>query len=349
MIDLLPERKLDKQPLKPLQNGESNIALQTPVTPNNTGSELRALAARLEADFRKFGIKPFSGSEVKRVLGGIEAQFFPQATVDLTPVEHLLPAATSPKANIVQERPVQRISSTKPIKIERPEPKGKSILDMRILGLSDEEFKEEWGLNGFCEAGNGESKYESLDETKLGEMARRGDAEAFGQIYGRYNERIFNFVKRLIGDTEDAKSLTSEAFLKASKAVERLRPNPNIGPWLYMIARNLSMDELRRRSTVHFEELDPEVNIASTRIYDDPEAEAMKKETQRMVQDALDSIPPKLRMALVLREFEGLSCEEIADIIGSTRSAVKSKLYRAREEFKAVYIEMKGGAPTIKY
>jgi RNA polymerase sigma-70 factor, ECF subfamily len=166
-----------------------------------------------------------------------------------------------------------------------------------------------------------------------------GEDVAFDDIFESYQERIYNCVYRLMGNSEDAYDLTQETFLRAYAALPRIERDLKVGPWLYRIATNLCMDQLRRRKLIRWEPLDNLLAVFHPKqvARDSPERETLRKESHETVHRVLENLSPKYRACLVLREYQDMSCEEIAEVLGTTRSAVKSLLFRAREEFRLVH------------
>ncbi len=188
----------------------------------------------------------------------------------------------------------------------------------------------------------------ALEESTWVERARRGDEVAFAAIYDRYERRIFAYVYRIMGNPDDAADLTQETFVKAYQALPRLEPEQemNLSAWLHRIASNACMDVLRRKRIVNWLPWEHErgqgegVSEPSThRLTDDPERSYERQETSKQVQAALNLMSPRNRMALILKEYQDLSCDEIAAILDVSRGAVKSILFRAREEFRKLYME----------
>src|SRR5918999_4560396 len=169
----------------------------------------------------------------------------------------------------------------------------------------------------------------------------------FDDIFEAYHERIYNCVYRLMGSSEDAYDLTQETFLRAYAALPKVHGELKVGPWLYRIATNLCMDQLRRRKLIRWEPWESFVALFHPKqvARDNPERDALRQESRELVHRVLQELPPRYRICLVLREYHGLSCEEICDVIRSSRSAVKSLLFRAREEFRQVYQRMGGSDP----
>lgn len=190
----------------------------------------------------------------------------------------------------------------------------------------------------------------AIDENGWVTRAREGDATAFEAIYTRYERRIYAFVYRLMGNADDAYDLTQETFIKAYTALPRTAPDLNLSAWLHRIASNACMDVLRRRKLIRWlpwETFDTNPGLEPA-ADDDPVGEYNQFETSGEVQAVLDKLAPKHRMSLVLKEFQGMSCDEIGEVMGLSRSAVKSLLFRAREEFRQVYLKKYGHAPGFE-
>lgn len=170
---------------------------------------------------------------------------------------------------------------------------------------------------------------------------------SFDEIFESYQERIYNCTYRLVGNAEEAHDLTQETFLRAYAGLPKITGELKVGPWLYRIATNLCMDQLRRRKLIRWEPWDNFVSyFHPTQVArDNPETDAIRHESRDLVQRVLDELPPKYKLCLVMREYQGMSCEEIGEVIGSSRSAVKSLLFRAREEFREVYGRLGGKDP----
>ena len=173
--------------------------------------------------------------------------------------------------------------------------------------------------------------------------AKAGDQAAFGELFSRYERRIYAFVYRMMGNPDDAFDLTQETFLKAYRALDKTDAELNVNAWLHRIASNDCMDVLRRRQRLRWLPWEgAKHERASNQREDDPEGTLIGDETQRAVGRVLQAMSPRNRQAMVLREYEGLSCEDIGEIMGVSRSAVKSILFRGREEFRKLYAQMEG-------
>lgn len=187
----------------------------------------------------------------------------------------------------------------------------------------------------------------AIDEKSWIARAREGDSVAFEAIYNRYERRIYAFIYRLMGNSEDAYDLTQDTFVKAYTALPRTSPDLNLSAWLHRIASNACMDVLRRRKLIRWlpwEMFDTNPALEPP-AEDDPVGDYNRLETTGEVQLVLNKLSPKHRMALTLKEYQGMSCDEIGEVMGASRSAVKSLLFRAREEFRQLYLAQYGHAP----
>jgi RNA polymerase sigma-70 factor (ECF subfamily) len=170
----------------------------------------------------------------------------------------------------------------------------------------------------------------------------------FDEVFEEFHGRIYNCIYRLMGNSEDAYDLTQETFLRAYAALPKVKGELKVGPWLYRIATNLCMDQLRRRKLIRWEPLDSLISVFHPRQVskESPERETLRQESREMVHRVLERLSPKYRTCLVLREYQDMSCEEIAEILGTTRSAVKSLLFRAREEFRVIHDKLEAANPA---
>lgn len=169
------------------------------------------------------------------------------------------------------------------------------------------------------------------------ERARGGDADAFETLLRRYERQIFAFTYRMMGcNAADADDLTQETFIKAYRALSHTSDVLHVSAWLHRIAANSCRDEWRRRARTRCQPWDAGVHdaIFSGGVEENPEFFMLQKEADERVQAILDRMKPRNKQALILREYAGLSCEEIGAIMGISHKAVKSTLFRAREEFR---------------
>jgi RNA polymerase sigma-70 factor (ECF subfamily) len=173
------------------------------------------------------------------------------------------------------------------------------------------------------------------------ERARMGDAAAFERLLRHYERPLYGYIYRMMGSNpEDAADLLQETFLKVYRALDRVPPDVNLAAWLYRIARNCCLDELRRRKRGHWLTWDGAhgTPMIEPSVAADPESALLQREGDGVVTAVLARMSRRNREALILRECEGLSCEEIGTVFDISRKAVKSMLFRAREEFRRAMV-----------
>ncbi len=176
------------------------------------------------------------------------------------------------------------------------------------------------------------------------ERARHGDSAAFASLLHRYERQIYGFTYRMMGgNAADADDLTQETFIKAHRALPGTRELLHVSAWLHRIAANSCRDELRRRRRIRCQPWEPTMHelVARSGPEDNPESLILQKEADEWVQAVLSRMKPRNKQALVLREYLGLSCEEIGAVMGVSHKAIKSTLFRARNEFRRIAATMR--------
>ena len=170
-------------------------------------------------------------------------------------------------------------------------------------------------------------------------MARiaKGDDDAFEILVNRHQTSVLNLIYRFIGDRTQAKDLAQEVFLRVWQAAKSYKPKAKFTTWIYRITANLCLNELkssRRKKWLHFTVLMRIMRIPVGGDFPDsspsPEDLLLAKERSRQISDALQSLPDNQRMALILKRYDDLSYQEIAQILGCSVSAVESLLVRAK-------------------
>lgn len=188
---------------------------------------------------------------------------------------------------------------------------------------------------------------EHLTETDLVALCRAQHPDAWEQVYRRYWQQLYSYAYQLLGCPDDAYDLTMDALIKASRAWHRLRPDSALSAWLYRIVQNRCLDEQRRWQHHRWETWDDVHHdhlLAIARPPERPEDAVLAAEEAATVRRVLACMSLRNRTALVLREVAGLSCEEIGRVLDCSRSATKSRLFRAREEARRVYAALDGAA-----
>jgi RNA polymerase sigma-70 factor (ECF subfamily) len=175
---------------------------------------------------------------------------------------------------------------------------------------------------------------EPLADEKLVELALDGDEDAYGTLVRRYQRRLTAFLGQLVGDIELARELSQEAFIRAWSALERFNPRYRFSTWLFRIAHNLGIDQLRRRrlQTVSLYRTDAnggEVEVVVAALDKDPLGHLENSALAEELHQIIDDLRPEYRELILLRHFGGLSYQEIAEFKEMPLGTVKNKLFRA--------------------
>src|SRR5262245_12707291 len=176
-----------------------------------------------------------------------------------------------------------------------------------------------------------------VDELASGDPDER--RRALGVLYDRHHDRVFNTAYRVLGSHADAADLTQEVFLQIADRIRGFRGDASLTSWIYRVTVNLAIDWRRRRGRRPAQSLPGEGGDASlgatetrprtTAPPEDPADVAVREEQDRRVRRALERLSPKLRAVVVLRYFENLSYEELAEVLQTSIGTIKSRLNRA--------------------
>lgn len=175
-------------------------------------------------------------------------------------------------------------------------------------------------------------------DTGLVAECLKGDSTAFDELVRRYKDRIYNVVYRFLGNHEDAQDAAQEVFIRAYRGLEGFKGDAKVYTWLYSIAANISRNRLRdggrkgRDKGSSLEALEEKAAVGSVarERLDTPRTRAEAKELEEVLQTCLEELPDHYRMAFILRTYEDLSYEEIAEVMGCPAGTVKSRLNQAR-------------------
>jgi RNA polymerase sigma-70 factor, ECF subfamily len=171
---------------------------------------------------------------------------------------------------------------------------------------------------------------------------KRGDRAAFAELVQKYKQPLFNFICRTLRDEAESEDLAQNVFLQVYKSRQRYERTAKFSTWLFTIARNLCLNEIRRRSrhpAESIEESHAENEDQPQRQYEDkkiflPAENVLHGELAVKIEEALAELPENQRTAILLCRQEELSYEEIAEILGCSLSATKSLIHRGREALK---------------
>lgn len=178
---------------------------------------------------------------------------------------------------------------------------------------------------------------ETETDQQLVERVQRGDSRAFDLLVRKYQHKIVSVIGRYVSDWSEAQDVSQEAFLRAYRAIQAFRGDSAFYTWMYRIAINTAKNYLvsqgRRPPTDDIPIDDAVIHEGSLRLRDmaTPEREMMRQEIEQTVFATVEALPEELRVAITLREVDGLSYEEIAETMNCPIGTVRSRIFRARE------------------
>jgi RNA polymerase sigma-70 factor (ECF subfamily) len=185
------------------------------------------------------------------------------------------------------------------------------------------------------------------EEERLITAARSGDAQALEELLARHQSQIYRFGMKMCGDPEDAKDVLQDTLLAMARGVRNFRGESSLATWLYTVARSFCIKKRRRSKFAprNVESLETGAGVEVKRLTapsNDP-AEALEgKRMEEALEEAVSALDPKYREVLVLRDMEGLTAREVAEVLGIGVDAVKSRLHRARLAVRAALSPLLG-------
>lgn len=185
---------------------------------------------------------------------------------------------------------------------------------------------------------------EPQDDLQLLYRARKGEWDAFETLMARYEPRVFSLAWRIVQQRQDAEDVTQQTFISVMENLERFREESSLATWIFRIATNQALSVLRKRRgarTVPLDETSLPNDAASiphpafvAQWRDDPANLAQRSEVRQLLDEALSQLDEKYRLVFVLRDVEGFSTRETADILGISESNVKVRLLRSRLQLR---------------
>ena len=178
-----------------------------------------------------------------------------------------------------------------------------------------------------------------ISDMVLAQQALSGDQEAFETLVRRYSTPLFNFICRFLGDYDQACDVLQQVFMRFYTSLPNLGTDEPFKPWLFQVARNCCVDELRRRKryAIHFSQLETENSEGETTFLSDmadpsplPEEIMERHDLQHMLQGAIQSLPPKFRDVVTLRYLAQLSFSEIGSTLNMPEATAKTYFHRAK-------------------
>jgi RNA polymerase sigma-70 factor (ECF subfamily) len=180
---------------------------------------------------------------------------------------------------------------------------------------------------------------EDAEDVRLMGLVGRGDTKAFEELVERHQALVAGTVARMLGSNSDVEDIAQQVFIRVWKSARRYKPRAKFTTWLLKITRNLVFNELRRTKRRAQVPLDPGAGADEPALKDEsnpaPDASLLEAELQQAIEEAIMHLPDTQRMALVLRRYEQLSYEQIAEVLDLSVPAVKSVLFRARTELRS--------------
>jgi RNA polymerase sigma-70 factor (ECF subfamily) len=187
--------------------------------------------------------------------------------------------------------------------------------------------------------GNQGRSEEDAEDVRLMGLVGRGDTNALEKLIERHQALVAGTVARMLGSNSDVEDIAQQVFIRVWKSARRYVPRAKFTTWLLKITRNLVFNELRRTKRHAHVPLQPEPGTEDPPLKDEtnlaPDASLLEVELRRTIEEAILQLPETQRMALVLRRYEQLSYDQIAEILDLSVPAVKSVLFRARTELRS--------------
>ncbi|PYL80384.1 MAG: RNA polymerase subunit sigma-24 [Verrucomicrobia bacterium] len=187
--------------------------------------------------------------------------------------------------------------------------------------------------------GNQGRSEEDAEDVRLMRLVSQGDTSAFEELVERHQALVAGTVARMLGSNSDVEDIAQQVFIRVWKSASRYVPRAKFTTWLLKITRNLVFNELRRTKRRAQVPLESEASADEPALKDEsnpaPDASLLEVELRKAIEEAIMHLPETQRMALVLRRYEQLSYEQIAEVLNLSVPAVKSVLFRARTELRS--------------
>lgn len=190
------------------------------------------------------------------------------------------------------------------------------------------------------------------DDLRLVERAQQGDRDAFREIVETYQRKVYGICYGMLKNADDSMDVSQEVFVKVYKNIDKFNHQSSFYTWLYRITVNMCIDHIRKNQRAKKVEYDDGVSREGDTAEDymmpsklglNPDKVYGRKELREKMLEALESLSEKHRTILILREIDGLSYEEIADVLNISKGTVMSRLFHARKYFQDAIAEYLGG------
>ncbi|HWU24746.1 MAG TPA: sigma-70 family RNA polymerase sigma factor [Candidatus Paceibacterota bacterium] len=177
----------------------------------------------------------------------------------------------------------------------------------------------------------------TLSDEELAALVQQGDVERFGMLMSRYEPKLMRYGSRFLAQKDDISEIVQDVFIKTYQDIQSFDASQRFSPWIYRIAHNSFVNELRRKSRSPIRLPDFDLLLSHSPATESTDTESERESLKRMVETGLESISPKYREVLVLYFMEELSYKEIADVLRVPVSTVGVRLTRAKAALKAAY------------
>lgn len=189
-----------------------------------------------------------------------------------------------------------------------------------------------------------------INEEKLIEKAKLGDKEAFGQLIMKHERRVYNVALQMVKNEEDAKDIAQDALIKVYRNINKFSGKSSFTTWIHRVTMNTALDALRKKKsrkekdTYSLDERmevnkDSDIHLRTSQA-DMPEDVLLRQERKDALEDALQELKEDHRSVIVLREIQGLSYQEIAEVLETSEGTVKSRINRGRKKLKEILMDM---------
>jgi RNA polymerase sigma-70 factor (ECF subfamily) len=198
------------------------------------------------------------------------------------------------------------------------------------------------------------------EDFRLVERARGGDDEAFRQLFVRYHRRAYSLAYGMVHNADDALDIVQDGFIKAHRYLDKFEGSSSFYTWFYRIVMNLAIDHIRKRkrarhvdfndAIAHLESDAPvgEESLLPRILGQNPSRALARKEIREQVSAALTELSDNHRAVLIMREFEGLSYQEMADVMKCSKGTIMSRLFHARRNMQKRLLQFMGGQKDLE-
>ncbi len=186
-----------------------------------------------------------------------------------------------------------------------------------------------------------------------------GDVQAFNVLVNRWQNKIYNFVFKVLGKREDAKDITQKAFIKVYKNLRKLKDKGKFSPWIYQIAMNLCRDEMRKNKRFPNVSLHEKIRTSSGEDMElkdflsdessDITDELYQGEMAEIIRKGLNMLPEKQRIVIIMKEYQGLKFREISEILHEPVNTIKSRMYYGLNALRKALAELEINKEVFQY